>query len=133
MCLFANKCGVFTLRAYLQPEPFHVDCASIHEPHGTKAEEEENTDMETSTHKLNFTPLLSLAALPGVLCSPEKEPRAFRGLCALDVPFFCWRWLKSFFSSQCHTFGSPWFHILVLATWLLLLQCRSGARVRNHL
>lgn len=85
MCLFANKCGVFTLRAYLQPEPFHVDCASIHEPHGTKAEEEENTDMETSTHKLNFTPLLSLAALPGVLCSPEKEPRAFRGLCALAV------------------------------------------------
>lgn len=85
MCLFANKCGVFTLGAYLQPEPFHVDCASIHEPHGTKAEEEENTDMETSTHKLNFTPLLSLAALPGVLCSPEKEPRAFRGLCALAV------------------------------------------------
>lgn len=85
MCLFANKCGVFTLRAYLQPEPFHVDCASIHEPHGTKAEEEENTDMETSTHKLNFTPLLSLAALPGVLCSPEKEPRAFRGLYALAV------------------------------------------------
>lgn len=100
MCLFANKCGVFTLRAYLQPEPFHVDCASIHEPHGTKAEEEENTDMETSTHKLNFTPLLSLAALPGVLCSPEKEPRAFRGLCALAViacPILLLEMAKKFF------------------------------------
>lgn len=100
MCMFTNKCGVFTLRAYLQPEPFHVDCASIHEPHGTKAEEEENTDMETSTHKLNFTPLLSLAALPGVLCSPEKEPRAFRGLCALAViacPILLLEMAKNFF------------------------------------
>lgn len=79
MCLFANKCGISTLGAYLQAEPFHLDCASIHEPHGTKAVEEKNTDMETSTHKLNFTALLSLTALPGVLCSPEKELRAFRG------------------------------------------------------
>lgn len=74
------------LHAQSTSEPLYLAPASVHTLHGRKTEEEKNTHMEISAHKLNLTPILSLTVLRDVLCFPEKEQIVFKGWVVLLHP-----------------------------------------------